>query len=320
MNNALSNTLKHSDKRTGRTNTPIKVKAIGYALAAVVMFSLTVPMTKLALVTFSPEFIAACRAFLSGCLAYSVIRLNDWRLPNPHEFRWLLITGTGVVLGFPILLNIGLTRLSAAEMGVVLAGLPIATTVMASLIMQERHSLGFWLLSLCGATVLLFYFSDGLHKAQWQLSTILILLGSIAAAGVGYSAGAKTAQTLGGWQTICWTLALYLPVSFVFFMVTGSYEFNKFDLSFTQPSGAFTLALSLFGVGYLAIISQWWGFKFWYQAMADVGAGKIVQLQLFQPFLTLLFSVILLGEILALKQLVFAGLIGISIFLTLKLK
>ena len=304
------------------TKVPGMVKAAGYALLAVVLFSLTVPLTKVALRYFNPDFIAASRAFFAGCAALLVIRHKGWRLPSGNEFFWLAAAGSGVAIGFPQLLNWGLTTLSAAEMAVVLAGLPLSTALFATFLMKEKHSKWFWVFSLLGAVFLLGYFYEGLTQAQWRATTLAVLLATVLFAGLGYSAGSKAAKTLGGWQTICWALVMYLPISAGLFCYSLTQELKDIQ-KWSNILAAEHLphfGMALIALVYLIFISQWWGFKFWYQAMADYGAGKIAQIQLMQPFFTFAFSALILGEVLTLKHLLFAVLIGASVLATLKVK
>jgi drug/metabolite transporter (DMT)-like permease len=291
-------------------------------LFAVILFAMTIPMTKLALPLFSPELIASCRAFFAGLLALLVINLNGWSLPNKKTIAWLLLAGSGVVVGFPYLLSYSLVNLSAANMGVVLAGLPLMTSVFAIVIMKERNGLRFWISSGFGAVLLLVYFLNGAASAGWDVQTLAILCLVLMFGGLGYSAGAKAARSIGGWQTICWMLVLYLPLSAISF---GYYAGNEtFVTEFTQamnsPEQQHELWLAIGGLLYLAVISQWWGFRFWYQAMAEAGAGRISQIQLLQPFLTLLFAVIFLGESFAFEQGLFALLIVLAICSALRSK
>ncbi|MBL4796898.1 MAG: DMT family transporter [Oleispira sp.] len=298
-------------------------------LFAVVLFAMTVPMTKLALPFFSPELIASSRAFIAGLLALIVINLNGWSLPDKKTLAWLALAGTGVVVGFPYLLSYSLVNLSAANMGVVLAGLPLMTSVFAVVIMKERNGLRFWISSGLGALLLLAYFLKGAlygdastGSAGWDAQTLGILFLVLMFGGLGYSAGAKAAKTIGGWQTICWMLVLYLPLSSI---SMGYYAGNEaFISAFTQamndPSQQHDLWVSIAGLLYLAVISQWWGFRFWYQAMAEAGAGRISQIQLLQPFLTLLFAVIFLGESFAFEQGLFALFIVLAICSALRAK
>jgi len=291
-------------------------------LFAVVLFAMTVPMTKLALPFFNPELIASSRAFIAGLLALIVIIANGWSLPDKKTLAWLLLAGTGVVVGFPYLLSYSLINLSAANMGVVLAGLPLMTSIFAVVIMKERNGLRFWISSGFGGLLLLAYFLNGASSSGWNLQTFGILFLVLMFGGLGYSAGAKAAKQIGGWQTICWMLVLYLPLSSI---SIGYYAGNEAFIgnitrAFNNPDQQHELWVSIAGLLYLAVISQWWGFRFWYQAMAEVGAGRISQIQLLQPFFTLLFAVLFLTEVFEVSQLVFAVLIVLAICSALRSK
>jgi drug/metabolite transporter (DMT)-like permease len=322
LSHELSNTT--SDSLASQT---LHLSGAAKGLFAVVLFAMTIPMTKLALPFFSPELIASSRAFIAGLLALVVININGWSLPDKKTVAWLLLAGTGVVVGFPYLLSYSLVNLSAANMGVVLAGLPLMTSVFAVVIMKERNGLRFWISSGMGALLLLAYFLNGATSAGWDAKTLGILFLVLMFGGLGYSAGAKAAKSIGGWQTICWMLALYLPLSSI---SMGYYAGNEdFINGFTQAINDSTqqnglqqhdLWVSIAGLSYLAVISQWWGFRFWYQAMAEAGAGRISQIQLLQPFLTLIFAVIFLGESFAVEQGLFALLIVLAICSALRSK
>ena len=50
------------------------------------------------------------------------------------------------------------------------------------------------------------------------------------------------------------------------------------------------------GFAYVALISMWIGFFAWYRGLALGGTVRVSQVQLVQPFLSMVFSVPLLGE------------------------
>jgi drug/metabolite transporter (DMT)-like permease len=304
------------------TSIPFSSTGMVKGFFAVVLFAMTIPMTKLALPLFSPELIAACRAFFAGLLALIIINVNGWSLPDKKTLAWLVLAGSGVVVGFPYLLSYSLVNLSAANMGVVLAGLPLMTSLFAALIMQERNGLRFWISSGFGAALLAVYFLNGSQSSGWDMQTLIILILILAFGGLGYSAGAKAAKSIGGWQTICWMLVLYLPLSAIAFGYHAGDEafITQFSGAMNNPAEQNSFWISMAGLLYLAVISQWWGFRFWYQAMAEAGAGRISQIQLLQPFLTLLFAVIFLGESFAFEQGLFALLIVLAICSALRAK
>ena len=298
-------------------------------LFAVVLFSLTVPMTKLAMTEFSAEFIAASRGFIAGVLCLLVVIWQGWEFPRLKECGWLLLSGFGVVVCFPYLLALTLNSVSAANMGIILAGLPLATSLVAVVLLGEHYRFGFWLCAMVGAGALILYFAQSqaavLPQGEGELARLFLLaVATLILGGLGYAAGTGAAKTLGGWPTICWMLVLYLPFSAIAFGYYGADNFVEAGTNLQLAQGLLTTEItneSLFSfasdsqvkawlsIMYLALVSQWWGFRFLYNAMAEAGAGTIGQIQLLQPFFTLLFSAWLLLEPLHLSQFAFLGLI-----------
>jgi drug/metabolite transporter (DMT)-like permease len=72
------------------------------------------------------------------------------------------------------------------------------------------------------------------------------------------------------------------------------------------------------GFAYVALFSMWIGFFAWYRALA-LGAVRVSQIQLVQPFLSLLFAVPLLGEQLDLVTVVFALAVIATVFVGKKM-
>jgi len=309
------------DRFSGGINIRPTIPGIWAGLFAVALFAMTAPASKLALNYYSAEMIASSRALLAGIGALMLILIKtqrgNWSLPNRSQFGWLALAGLGVVVGFPYLLTLNLNTLSASQMGIVLAGLPLVTTVLASLLFGERHAKGFWLSAMVGCALLLLFFSFGNGNTEsqqnWSFSTGLILIVQLLLGGLGYSCGAHVARSLGGWQTICWTLVLYLPISAIVFGYTAGIEAKQI-----RTEDFYLLATT--AILYLALFSQWLGFKYWYQALAESGTGRISQIQLLQPFITMFVAVLFLGEAFQWSYLIFAGLIAITVFVALRFK
>ena len=110
------------------------------------------------------------------------------------------------------------------------------------------------------------------------------MIAAVLACGLGYAEGAKLARRLGGWQVICWALALSLPVMAVLAALTW------------PPSFAGVTATAWIGLGYVSLFSMLIGFVFWYRGLALGGIGAVGQLQLLQPFFGLALAATLLGE------------------------
>lgn len=63
----------------------------------------------------------------------------------------------------------------------------------------------------------------------------------------------------------------------------------------------------MLGFLYVSVFSMFLGFFAWYRGLALGGIARIGQLQLVQPFLTILASFILLGENLTIETIGFAA-------------
>jgi drug/metabolite transporter (DMT)-like permease len=268
---------------------------LAYGLLGVACFSLTLPATVLALEAFDPMFVGLGRAALAGLLAGGLLWLTGQRRPRRDELGGLAITALGVVFGFPVLASWAMQYLPAAHGGVVLGVLPLLTAAAGALIGQERPSFGFWLVGCLGsATVVVFALLDGaegLHLAD------LALLGGVILAALGYAQGARSARHLGGWQTICWVLVLALPL-------TLPYALWRLAEGLPSPD-----ATALAGFLYVALFSQLLGFFAWYRGLILGGVARVSQVQLLQPFLTLLGAWLLLGETISATTLGFAVLV-----------
>lgn len=282
--------------------------AMAHALLAVVLFSLTAPLTQIALSAFSAEFIAFMRAALAGLGSLMLAGYFEWQLPSKRNCVKLIFGGSAVTLIFPYTLSVSLAQYQASDLGILLAGLPLITALMAAILFKETLNKVFWACILTG-TCLLLAFTITQSSASISFSSHWPVFVMLLSAGVGYSVGGQVAKSIGGFKTICWMTIFYLPLS----LLGAGFESAKHAHSFSGQHRDAILALL-----YLCFISQWIGFHFWYGAMAKVGIAAAGQVQLLQPFFTLMFTVPLLGAALNAGQFIFAGLITITVLVAMK--
>ena len=135
-------------------------QALGWWLGAlgVLVFALTIPMTRLASGSLAaPQlpavFVAIGRAALAGLLAAGWLLATRAPWPRAVQWRQLALTALGVVFGFPLFLGLAVQRVDAAHAAVVSGLLPIATAVIAALLLRQRPSAGSTLLALARATL-----------------------------------------------------------------------------------------------------------------------------------------------------------------------
>jgi drug/metabolite transporter (DMT)-like permease len=255
-------------------------------------FSLTVPATRVAVAYLDPTVVGLGRALVAALLAAALLAATRQRRPSRTQIGSLLIVAGGVILGFPFLSAWALRRVPAAHGAIMIGLLPLATAFVAAVRVGERPSSRFWCASLIGsAAVIGFAIYNGagnLHPAD------IALLGAVLAGAVGYAEGGRLARTLGGWQVISWALVLAAPAICVPVAIAA------WRHGLSAPAAAWA------GFGYVAIISQFLAFFAWYRGLALGGVARVSQLQLLQPFLTLVASAFLLGERLSLVTILVA--------------
>ncbi|MEV5515152.1 DMT family transporter [Streptomyces flaveolus] len=259
-------------------------KSSGTLLAAlgVVAFSLTFPATSWGLEGFGPWSLVAVRSVLAALIAGGC--LLGLRVPLPERRHWfgLAVVAAGVVLGFPLLTTLALQTSTTAHAAVVVGLLPLTTALLSALRIGTRPSRTFWIAALAGAAAVVAF---TVQQSGGALTTAdAYLFAALLVCAAGYTEGGRLARVMLGWQVIGWALVLCLPL--------------------TVPATALALAHepvhltahSVAGLLWVAAGSQFLGLVVWYRGMAAIGVPKASQLQLAQPLLTLVWSVLLLGE------------------------
>ncbi|WP_312182293.1 DMT family transporter [Arthrobacter sp.] len=255
-----------------------------FGFLGVLAFSFTLPFTRVAVEDLDPWLVGGGRAVVAAVLAAAVLALTRSRLPKAAQWWRLSIVAAGVVAGFPLLTSFALQSVPASHGAVVIGLLPAATAVAAVLRAGERPSVRFWAASLAGACAAVGFVLLDAGGFSGLGAGDLLLLGAVVLAAFGYAEGGLLARELGAWQTICWALVLALPAMLI---PTGM------GLSAGVPEASPAAWLAF---GYLAVISMFLGFFAWYRGLGIGPISAISQIQLVQPFLTLAWAALLLGE------------------------
>jgi drug/metabolite transporter (DMT)-like permease len=263
-------------------------KGWGSGLVGVIVFSGSLPATRLAIGGFEPVFLTAARAVIAALLG--VVLLLAWRQKRPAaaDLRPLVVVALGVVVGFPLLTALALRRIDTAHSIVFVGLLPLATAVFGVLRGGERPKAGFWVFSIIG----------GLSVAGFAASRggsgspvgDLLMVAAVLACGLGYAEGAVLSRRMGGWQVICWALVLALPVMAAVALATLPGTWRGIG------------APAWLGLAYVSVFSMLVGFVFWYRGLALGGIAKVGQLQLLQPFFGLALAGLVLHEPVALTM------------------
>jgi drug/metabolite transporter (DMT)-like permease len=267
-------------------------------LVGVAMFSLTLPFTRMAVAELDPAFVALGRALVAAALGAIWLRRNRVALPPSSALVPLAFVSLGCVIGFPWLTSIALRTLPAAHGAVLVGILPLATALFSALRGNEKPSAGFWVMASLGSAIVIGF---ALRQSGGSLQPAdLLMLGAVVLGALGYAEGGRLSQTMGGQQVISWALVLSAPLVLPL-MVWLAWPWPG---AFGAPIAAG--ARAWLGFAYVSVFSMFIGFFFWYRGMARGGIARVGQVQLVQPFLTLLGAAVLLGEPLELSNFVFA--------------
>lgn len=287
-------------------------KGFIFGFVGILIFSLTPPATKIALGpdnnALTPEFITFGRSALAGIMSLIYLFFFKKKKPSVKYIFNILIVALSLSVGFPLFLSLGLIHSTSTHAAVILTLMPLMTAVFASFYFKQKASLGFWICAIIGCIVVIIYTlihgQSNNQIIEFSYSDILFFISVIAGA-TGYVFGAKLTKIMGSVDVISWALALAMP----FHLALAIYYFPIKEIP----------TISWIGFLYAALFSQWIGFFAWYKALDLGGAVRVSQIQLFMPFLTFFFSIILLGETLDFFTIFFSIITILLIYLSRKM-
>ncbi|WP_206456318.1 DMT family transporter [Aurantimonas marina] len=254
----------------------------GSGLLGILVFSGSLPATRVAVGGFTPLFLTSARAVIAALLGAALLLAFREKRPAASDFVPLVIVAIGVVIGFPLLTALALQHITAAHAIVFIGLLPLATAIFGVLRGGERPKPAFWLFSIVGAlSVAGFALS---RSGRGSLTGDLLMVAAIVLCGLGYAEGATLSRRLGGWQVISWALVVALPVMAVIAVSTLPAIWTGIGVP------------AWIGLAYVSVFSMLVGFVFWYRGLALGGIAGVGQLQLLQPFFGLALAALMLGE------------------------
>ena len=265
----------------------------GYGFLGILIFSLTLPATRIAVAELDPVFVGLGRAIVAACLSLILLIFTGQTIPAWRFLPRFILVIAGVIIGFPLLSAIALRNTPASYSAVIVGLLPLSTAFFGVWRGKENVSKSFWIFVLIGSgLVMCFAFVS--DKEVISLVDLALLLSAVLAGGMGYAEGAILSRTFGSWQVICWSLLLSTPVLLP--IVWQHFPHSMDSISINAWLGFF----------YVSVFSMFLGFIAWYRGLSIGGIAKVSQIQLIQPFLTILESAILLDESLDITTLSFA--------------
>jgi drug/metabolite transporter (DMT)-like permease len=287
--------------RREATGTIMQRRAEGWGsgLVGVIIFSGSLPATRVAVGEFTPLFLTSARAVIAAALGAALLLALRQQRPSSRDLVPLAVVALGVVIGFPLLTALALQHITSAHSIVFIGLLPLATAIFGVIRGGEQPRPAFWLFSAIGAASVAGFALAG--SASASATGDALMVASILLCGLGYAEGARLSRRLGGWQVISWALVVALPVMAVIALAT-------LPNVWTGIGGPAWL-----GLAYVSVFSMLVGFVFWYRGLALGGIAAVGQLQLLQPFFGLALAAMLLGEPVAWTMIAVTGLVVLCV-------
>ncbi len=279
---------------------PRSRQTIGFLLGllAVTIFGGSLPSTRLSVAELDPLVVTVLRTTVAGVVAVTLLAIARPPFPRRNLGKIMAIALCTVV-GFPVAIAFASVAVPASHGGIVLGLLPLATAIGAVLFAGERPSAWFWWLSLSGAALVTAF---ALRDTELSVALgDLLLIGAILLAGLGYALAADLSRRIAGWQVIAWTVVVSLPVAIPLSIVL-----------WPADAGAVS-AWAWGGVVFSGVVVLFIGYALWNVALAWGGVAKVGQIQLLQPFVTILIAVPLLGESVDATMVAFAVAVAIVV-------
>lgn len=251
-------------------------------LLGMLIFSASLPATRVAVMAFDPLFLTMARATLAALCALAWLGWARAAWPSRGDTLRLVVVALGVVVGFPLLTALALRQVTAVHGMVFIGLLPLATALFGVLRGGERPRPAFWLFAGLGAALVAGYAL--IHGGGTFSAGDLLMLAAILVCGLGYAEGAVLARRLGGVTVISWALVLALPA-----MLPLAVLFRPETVAAVGTAG-------WLGLAYVSLFSMFVGFVFWYRGLAQGGIAVVSQVQLLQPFCGMALAALLLGE------------------------
>ncbi|MGH8383126.1 DMT family transporter [Pseudomonas sp.] len=262
---------------SSRENTGMALGLLG-----VIIFSLTLPMTRIVVQELHPLLNGLGRALLAAIPAAALLLWRREKWPTWQQVKGLSLVALGVILGFPVFSAWAMQTVPASH-GALVNGLqPLCVAFYAAWLSHERPSKAFWACAALGSALVLVY-AMIMGAGQIQAGDLL-MLAAIAVGGLGYAEGGRLAREMGGWQVICWALVLASP------LLIGPVVYLAL-----QHQGPVS-AQAWWAFAYVSLFSQFIGFFAWYAGLALGGIARVSQIQLLQIFFTIAFSALFFGE------------------------
>ncbi len=259
------------------------------ALAVMFVWGGTPMLSKIAVGEVDPLLVGVLRTVIAGVIALPLALAMRQPLPSGTRPRQLLaVSGFAAFVAFPLLFTVGQSMTSAMHGALILATLPVFTSLFGTLIERRKISATWSIgcaLALAGEVVVITWRGPSTAVGS-SVAGDVIVLGSSAICALGYVAGARLTQR--GYASLPTTLWGVTVSSIVLLPLLG----------WMLIRGGFPEAgVSAWGsILILAVLTSVLGYVVWYRALALGGISRIASIQFTQPLFGMGLAALFLGE------------------------
>lgn len=264
-----------------------KLRAYTYSLIAIFGFGGTFIAVILGGESFDPITMSMGRVIPASILAIIGLKLMKQPLLPPRDAYPLIIgSSVGVVIGFPLLSTFALQTVPAADAGVIGAVTPLVTGAVAVLIGHKKPKRMFWAAAALGtfAAMSLAYFRGGSALGGGEFWGYIALAAAVLFASMGHISGATLVAKYSSFSVLSWAVLISIPVQLP--IAITNWAINPIT---EAPTPA-----AWFGFLYSSLFSILIGNFLLNQGLHTIGLVKASQLQLIQPVVTMVLSIVVL--------------------------
>jgi len=262
---------------------------VAAAIVVMVIWGGTPLFSKLAASQIDPLLVGILRTVIAAALAFPLAMAARHPLPtDAHDRRLLAFSGVAAFVVFPVLFTVGQNYTSVLHGALILAALPVFTSLFGTIVEQRRVTV-IWvtgcLIALSSEAVVIAWRPTGDASTSSIRGDIIVLASALVCA-MGYVAGARLSQRgYPATPTTLWGVSLsavaLLP------LMAWSLARNGWPQAGVVAWGSvLVLALLTSVLGYIA----------WYWALGRGGISRIASIQFAQPVFGIALAAIVLGE------------------------
>jgi hypothetical protein len=136
-------------KMKANPQSQVELMSFGYGFLGILIFSLTLPATRIAILGFDPVFVGLGRAIVAAGLSLILLVITHQTIPPARFLPNFAIVTAGVVIGFPLLSAIAMQDAPASHGAVILLGehlsietIGFAAAVISCVALGKRTQIG----------------------------------------------------------------------------------------------------------------------------------------------------------------------------------